>query len=530
MTTPWIEVLRNATVGAFQGPNGDYPSVLDVLDGLTAVQASWKQSLYRHSIWQIVDHLAKSKEWERRVILGERPPAPTWEDPGGDDAAWLAAIVRLRGAQGQLLETIDRLAEDELWKRPPTQTGWPVVNLVLNKAAHDAYHAGQIRHLRALQENLNDEMVTRLVRQRAMPTGPIEATVRAVRREHFLPGVALEAVYSGEAVITRRGPEGIPISSSSMPEIMALMLQQLDVQPGHRVLEVGAGTGYNAALLGVLAGPAGDVTTVDIDAAIVQEARQRLDASGHPVVRTVTADGWLGVPEYAPFDRIEVTVGVSDLSPAWVTQLKDGGRLVVPLWLARGQEVAVAFHNRAGCLRSVAVILCGFMRLRGPHAGPETFVTVRDWFIPLEEPDPVRLAALETVLACEPRVEPAPPGLQGWWARLLLEEPRAITLGRKGEWRKNGCGILEVGERPGLAFVTARTWDHQLYTFGSDAARAMLLERLVGIRPLDVRDLTIEAIAATAPQPQDGMVLRRRNFQFVLRERGATDRQGCFTI
>jgi hypothetical protein len=77
---------------------------------------------------------------------------------------------------------------------------------------------------------------------------------------------------------------------------------------------------------------------------------------------------------------------------------------------------------------------------------------------------------------------------------------------------------LEIGESPSLAFITARTWDHQLYTFGSDAARQTLVERLARIRPLDVRDLVIDALPAAAPAPQDAIVLRRPNFQFVIRE------------
>jgi hypothetical protein len=74
MSTPWIAILRTAIVGAFEGPNGDYPSVLETVNGLTAIQAVWKPSAGRHSIWQIVDHLAKSKEWECRILEGERLP------------------------------------------------------------------------------------------------------------------------------------------------------------------------------------------------------------------------------------------------------------------------------------------------------------------------------------------------------------------------------------------------------------------------------------------------------------------------
>lgn len=521
MATPWIDIFRKASLGAFQGPNGDYPPVLEALDGLTAVQASWKPLPDRHSIWQIVDHLTKRKEWERRVILGERLPAPAWEDPSGDDTAWRAAIEQLRTAQAQLLEAIEGLTEDDLRKLPPTRTGWAVVNLILNKVAHDAYHAGQIRYLRALQLGLNDDMVTRLVKQGAIPAGHIEAAFRTVDRKHFVPGVPLENVYSGEAVITRRRPDGVPISSSSMPEIMAIMLRQLDVQLGHRVLEIGAGTGYNAAVLSALAGPDGQVTTIDIDDAITMEARQRLDVAGHPHVRTVTGDGWLGVPDHEPYDRIEVTVGVSDLSPAWLAQLKDGGRLVVPLWLVRGKQFAVGFEKDGQRLRTVAVSDCGFMRLRGPHAGTETFVNPHGWTIPLDEPDPTRVAILETLLALEPRTESAPAGPWGWPTRLLLEEPRAIALSRDNDSRKLAWGILDLSDEPSLVFVTARTWDYKLYTFGSDAARRPLLDWVAAARPLYVRDLSIEALPSTLVSSNGGLVVRRPNFQFVVNEKPA---------
>lgn len=151
MTAQWIEILRNHSMGAFEGPNGDYPSFLDALEGLTAAQAAWKPSPERHSIWQIADHLIKSKEWERQMIEGQRPAPPPWGDPTGDDNAWQATIQRLRDAQARLLQAIEHLTVDDLMKRPPTRLKWSVVNLILNKGAHDAYHAGQIRYLRALQ-------------------------------------------------------------------------------------------------------------------------------------------------------------------------------------------------------------------------------------------------------------------------------------------------------------------------------------------------------------------------------------------
>ncbi|MDQ7828157.1 MAG: DUF309 domain-containing protein [Armatimonadota bacterium] len=174
-----------------------------------------------------------------------------------------------------------------------------------------------------------DRLVATLREQGYVRSPRVEQAFRSVPRHLFLPHVAMEVAYSEEAVVTRRDPSGMPISSSSMPAIMAAMLEQLDVRPGHRVLEIGAGTGYNAALLAALAGPTGRVTTVDLDEDIVQEARAHLADAGF-AAQVVCRDGWLGVEEDAPFDRIVATVGVWDLSPHWVEQLREGGVLVIP--------------------------------------------------------------------------------------------------------------------------------------------------------------------------------------------------------
>lgn len=123
--------------------------------------------------------------------------------------------------------------------------------------------------------------------------------------------------------------EGHATSSSSQPSLMVLMLEALGVHKGHRVLEIGTGSGYNAALLCHGIGP-DYVTTVDVDPVITDRARARLSALGyHPHV--VTADGLKGCPECAPFDRIMTTVAVRRLSQSWIEQTRDGGRILFPL-------------------------------------------------------------------------------------------------------------------------------------------------------------------------------------------------------
>jgi len=197
----------------------------------------------------------------------------------------------------------------------------------------------------------------------------------AVPRHLFVPGVSAEDAYRDRWIATKRLPDGDVVSSSSQPAIMAIMLEQLDVRPGQRVLEIGAGTGYNAALLAHLVGNAGRVTTIDIDDDIVAAARTHLDAAGVTGVRVACDDGWAGDAEDAPYDRIMLTVAAADISPAWRAQLAPGGRLLLPLSLPAVQA-SVAFDHRDGSLESVSVRGCIFMRLRGAAAPPMRRVAV----------------------------------------------------------------------------------------------------------------------------------------------------------
>lgn len=143
------------------------------------------------------------------------------------------------------------------------------------------------------------------------------------RRDRWVRGA-----YADTPLATRVR-DGVLISSSSQPSLMAKMLAELEVEDGDRVLEIGAGTGYNAALL---AHRLGDdlVTTVDLDADITEAARRHLDAAGyHPAV--VTGDGARGVPERAPYDRIIATCTLHSIPRAWLAQCTPGARILTPL-------------------------------------------------------------------------------------------------------------------------------------------------------------------------------------------------------
>ncbi|MFH8606432.1 methyltransferase domain-containing protein [Streptomyces sp. NPDC018029] len=138
----------------------------------------------------------------------------------------------------------------------------------------------------------------------------------------------LRGAYA-DAPLATRVRDGELVSSSSQPSLMAKMLVELDVREGDRVLEIGAGTGYNAALLAHRLGD-DHVTTVDLDPEITESARRHLAAAGyHPAV--VTGDGAAGCPERAPYDRIIATCTLSSVPREWLAQCRPGARILAPL-------------------------------------------------------------------------------------------------------------------------------------------------------------------------------------------------------
>lgn len=145
----------------------------------------------------------------------------------------------------------------------------------------------------------------------------------AGRRERWLRGAY------GDTAIATRVRDGELVSSASQPSLMALMLRALDVRDGDDVLEIGAGTGYHAALLCHRLGDA-HVTTVDLDEEIAESARTHLAAAGYrPAV--VTADGARGCPEHAPYDRIVATCAVPSVPYPWLAQGRPDALVLAPL-------------------------------------------------------------------------------------------------------------------------------------------------------------------------------------------------------
>lgn len=354
-------------------------------------------------------------------------------------------------------------------------------------------------------EALRAEMVDRIRTNQYVLSGPgplsarVLETMRTVPRHAFVPDAHPVQAYAEDAVITKRDSGGAALSCVSAPSIVAMMLHHLDVQPGHRILEIGAGTGYNAALLAELAGPAGQVTTIDIDPQVTAAARRALDTTGHRIVRVVTGDGRHGDPDGAVYDRLVVTVGPWDLPPAWWQQLAAGGRMVVPLrW--RGQTRAIAFTRHGDRLVSDAVELCGFVPMFGEGQDGERTAT-------LDAAEQVHLtgdidqhldpALLRGVLD-QPRHHawtPATVGdtdpFDGIWLRLTATDPTTCRL--TADHPAIQAGICDpaiparspaLAEGGSLAYLTLRPADTphrwQLGAIGHGPAGPELAARLCG--------------------------------------------------
>lgn len=228
-------------------------------------------------------------------------------------------------------------------------------------------------------EQWRTAMVDALRRPRALGgqdlSPQLEGALFAVPRHVFAPEASLEAAYDPfTAVVTKYDEHGVATSSVSAPQVQAMMLQQAGLEPGHRVLEIGSG-GYNAALIAELVGPSGEVTTVDIDPQVTERASRLLKDTGYGQVRVVTADAAEGLPEHAPFDAVIVTAGAWDIPRAWVEQLVEGGRLVVPLRM-RNLSRSIGFVKAGEYLTSTSVLMCGFVPMQGAEEHQETLVLV----------------------------------------------------------------------------------------------------------------------------------------------------------
>jgi protein-L-isoaspartate(D-aspartate) O-methyltransferase len=160
------------------------------------------------------------------------------------------------------------------------------------------------------------------LRRRGISDPAVLRAMDEVPREHFVENVFVESAYADQALPIACG------QTISQPYVVAYMTEQLGVEAGHRVLEVGAGSGYQAAVLSRLAR---EVVSVERYRTLADTARKRLAALGYDNVEILAGDGLAGVPERGPYDRIIVTAAAETVPDALVADLAEGGVMVLPL-------------------------------------------------------------------------------------------------------------------------------------------------------------------------------------------------------
>ncbi len=198
-------------------------------------------------------------------------------------------------------------------------------------------------------------MVEEQLRSRGIRDPRLLAAMGKIPREEFIAQEDLGDAY---------GDHPLPIGEGqtvSQPYIVAAMIAALELRPADRVLEVGTGTGYEAAVLGELAA---EVWTIERHEELVARAREILSRLGYPNVHVVAGDGSVGLPERAPFDKILVAAAAPKIPESLLAQLVDGGRMVVPVGNRFEQQVQVVREVGGEAVVTVHD-LCRFVPLLG---------------------------------------------------------------------------------------------------------------------------------------------------------------------
>jgi protein-L-isoaspartate(D-aspartate) O-methyltransferase len=167
-----------------------------------------------------------------------------------------------------------------------------------------------------------EQMVEKQMERRGITDPRVLKALRAVERHRFVPQAAQEEAYEDYPLAIGFG------QTISQPYIVALMTESIEPQPGDRVLEIGTGSGYQAAVLSLLVK---DVYSIEIVKDLGEAAAERLEQLGYGNVHVLIGDGYLGWPEHAPFDAIIVTAAPPEIPKALVEQLAEGGRMVIPV-------------------------------------------------------------------------------------------------------------------------------------------------------------------------------------------------------
>jgi protein-L-isoaspartate(D-aspartate) O-methyltransferase len=188
--------------------------------------------------------------------------------------------------------------------------------------------------------------------------GRVMAALASVPRHEFVPPVEEAYAYINNALPIGYG------QTISQPYIVALMTDLLDPRPDHSVLEIGTGSGYQAAILSELVRK---VYSIEVIPELAAEAEERLRRLGYHNVSVKAGDGNAGWPEHAPYDGIIITAAAATVPQALLAQLRSGGRMVIPVGDSGGQELILIERSVAGAISERRVLPVAFVPLVGSH-------------------------------------------------------------------------------------------------------------------------------------------------------------------
>lgn len=223
--------------------------------------------------------------------------------------------------------------------------------------------AGEAKYLRERHEMINaieDDVLrtSQYIGRQDLDTKVMDA-LRMVPRHEFVPRSMVPHAYENRPLPIGHG------QTISQPYIVALMSDLIGIRLGDRVLEVGTGSGYQAAILDAMGA---EVYTIEIIKPLAEEAVERLKRLGYYRIHTKTGDGYYGWPDAAPFDAIVVTAAASHVPPPLIKQLKPGGRMVIPVGSQfMVQQLLLVEKSEQGEVRSRQILPVRFVPLTGAH-------------------------------------------------------------------------------------------------------------------------------------------------------------------
>lgn len=205
---------------------------------------------------------------------------------------------------------------------------------------------------------LLEKLIKETIEKRGIKDRRVLEALRSIPRHLFIPGGDLELAYSDHPVPIGYG------QTISQPYMVAYMLKELELEPHHKVLEIGTGSGYNAALLSKLAK---EVYTVEYVPELARRAKNILTKLGIDNVHVFVGDGSMGLPEYAPYDRIIATCSAPQIPEPLVSQLKTNGILLVPVNEGYYDMLKKVRKLENGRIEVYDLMPCAFVPMRGAY-------------------------------------------------------------------------------------------------------------------------------------------------------------------